>query len=120
MTNIPTASGFNTSEEFIAFDKSPSPPPSSATPIPSRLNGAGVARSQTDSWTPTGPIPTGPSSLKRKLPSRPPSPPARAKKRGRVSDPGPSNLKEERKAAERGCPWVWDVDWEECHDAAEM
>jgi len=120
MTGMTTASGFQASEDFIAFDRSPSPPPASATPILSRINGAGAGKSHIDSWTPTGPIPTGPSSLKRKLPSRPASPPARAKKRGRVSDPGPSNLKEERKAAERGCPWVWDVDWDDCHDAAEM
>ena len=33
---------------------------------------------------------------------------------------GPRNLKEERRAAERGCPWVDMVDWERCGDPAEM
>lgn len=33
---------------------------------------------------------------------------------------GPKNLKEERKAKERGSPWVDDVDWEGCGDPAEM
>ncbi|ORX33588.1 hypothetical protein BD324DRAFT_584918 [Kockovaella imperatae] len=33
---------------------------------------------------------------------------------------GPRNLKEERRAAERGCPWVTLVDWENCNDPAEI
>lgn len=44
------------------------------------------------------------------------------KKRGRGSDDpvGPKNLKEERRAAERLAPWTDLVDWESCHDPAEM
>ena len=44
-------------------------------------------------------------------------------KRGRDEmdgDTGPSNLKQERKAAERGAPWVDMVDWANCRDPAEM
>ena len=33
---------------------------------------------------------------------------------------GPSNLKEERRAAERGAPWTMDVDWERTRDPSEM
>lgn len=35
-------------------------------------------------------------------------------------DTGPRNLKEERRANERGAPWVYDVNWESCRDPAEM
>ena len=35
-------------------------------------------------------------------------------------DTGPKNLKEEKKAAERHAPWSDLVDWEQCHDPAEM
>jgi non-canonical poly(A) RNA polymerase PAPD5/7 len=41
-------------------------------------------------------------------------------KRSMEEDTGPRNLKEERKAAERHAPWADLVDWEGCHDPAEM
>jgi non-canonical poly(A) RNA polymerase PAPD5/7 len=50
------------------------------------------------------------------------TPPVAGKKRARgPNDPvGPKNLKEERRAAERLAPWTDLVDWDSCHDPAEM
>lgn len=33
---------------------------------------------------------------------------------------GPRNLKDERTAAERDCPWAQNVPWDDCQDAARM
>jgi len=115
MTGITATSGFQTGEEFITFDQSP---PTKSTPLPSASSSAGPSgkgkgRATNDHGTPAT------ASLKRKN-AMGEATTAKSIKRGRISDPGPSTLKEKKKAAERGCPWVHDVDWEGCHDASEM
>jgi len=114
-TGTAATSGFQTGEEFITFDESP---PTVSAPLPSAFPPAGPsvkgkARNGGDHGTPAT------TSLKRKNATGETTT-AKGIKRGRISDPGPSTLKEKKKAAERGCPWVHDVDWERCHDASEM
>ena len=115
MTGVATTSGFQTGEEFITFDQSP-PTETAALPSPFAPTGpSSKSRNRTtnDHGTPAT------ASLKRKNTTGEAST-AKGIKRGRISDPGPSTLKEKKKAAEGGCPWVHDVDWERCHDASEM
>ncbi|KAK1926248.1 hypothetical protein DB88DRAFT_435394 [Papiliotrema laurentii] len=92
----PKATAFSEGDDFISFDKSPPPKPA---PLPP------------------------PIASSSKLPdksSQKNGPKGKGKKRGREEETGPSNLKQERMAAERGCPWVPQVDWESCRDPAEM
>ena len=95
------SSAFNGGDEFISFDNSPPP---RSTPLPSLPR-------------PVSPVA---SSSKVKQKSNGANGKPKGVKRGREDETGPSNLKQERMAAERGCPWVPQVDWEACKDPADM
>jgi hypothetical protein len=92
----PKATAFSEGDDFISFDKSPPPKPA---PLPPPIASSSKL----------------PDKSSQKNGSK-----GKGKKRGREEETGPSNLKQERMAAERGCPWVPQVDWESCRDPAEM
>lgn len=123
-------SGFHPTEEFISFAFSPSPPPDNGPPTagPSRLangapNGLHIGESGNNSVTPSraNSVASGTSKKDRKKQKQNGQSEKKGKKRAREEEEtGPRNLKEERRAAERGCPWVHRVDWDSCRDPAEM
>lgn len=128
-------SGFITGDDFISFDlgepggspgpsKSPSPGPILHDSYrPSNNKGKGKARAEDSASEPV----SGTSKSSKK--KRKGDPAGSAEKRVKTKkspqprpadEPGPRNLKEERRARERGAPWAHDMDWDRCRDPAEM
>jgi hypothetical protein len=157
---------FQTGDDFISFNTSPTPEPAQAHAGPSKLPTTNIDNSF-KSQPPTGPksdrakgkaresLDDDDASLlakkngrrvegdgiaiatsaaddgkkgkkgkgKEKEKEKDRGPGTRPGKRGRDGDDeetGPRNLKEERRAAERGAPWVGLVDWGACRDPADM
>lgn len=131
-------SEFVTGDDFISFDfgdpaNSPGPSrSSSASPGPLdidslRPNPKGKERAHVDG---DGSSESGAASSTLNKKKRKGEPAGSAEKRVKTKkspqprpadeQTGPRNLKEERRARERGAPWAHDVNWRRCHDPAEM
>lgn len=100
---------FATGDDFISFELGPgetidldtSPPP--VSDVESPLPSAGEDTTQ--------------QRKKRKSEG---GQPESKRQKGEDGAPGPRNLKEERRAAERAAPWADDVDWQHHDDPAAL
>jgi hypothetical protein len=101
-------------QDFVAFGKSPSPPPARTQNAQ-----AGPSRPSTTASSTTSKHQAG--SSKSSPGATPSGPKGKKRARGKEDDgPGPRNLKEEKKARDRSAPWCDQVDWSSCRDPAEM
>lgn len=101
---------FATGDDFISFELGPgetldlesSPPP------------------VLDIETPPPPPPDEDTTQQRKKRKSDGGVPESKRQKGEDGAPGPRNLKEERRAAERAAPWAEDVDWQHLDDPAAL
>lgn len=108
-------SGFITGDDFIGFDLPDAGPSRSPTP---ESESSGNVLDGLRSPSPKGKEKANEVTKGKKRKSNGMEP--ETKRTKGVDTTGPRNLKEERRAAERGAPWAEGVKWEKCHDAAEM